>query len=592
MDISALSLALGAPTEPTGQSTGEPGFEVLLAQVEVGGFVPTGAPPGPEPPPDILLAGEEVEVLEPNAQPQQLDFQPLPKIELDIDLPQPFWENPVLPEIQTESDVPRPVDEAMAWLASQMSGGFFATPVVPTPEAVTAEAAKPITIEALTNSPVQPNNLNGFQSMSAQSEKAFPLNTDTKVVDPFAKPLQLGKLVLSGVSEGTSPLAVNPAMSAELNVVSVQPFLESEAVVTADMNDPRFGVNSAANSNTEGVVIGQENNLPVSCPTPNGSGSEYELPFCPTLDGGDGMGLGNPSSPVTGTNSDQKLIDTGSKVPDKLDVSRVEHSIPGKTDYLQKKPTGSVQATTEDPAQSSVLEVIAPEQSQGKGQSEGKGNSFGQHAKGEAPFGHQVRNLASELNNEQLEAQTGLQLGRPERLDSGSWFANPMSTAGSTVKPAALPPAEIDLVVKQVADKLQMLAAARPKNGVTIHLNPQDLGSITVVVRSIGRMVDTQLTASDARVADALDQNQTRLIEMMDSRGFQVQSVTVSQQSNHSTNQDSKPAWQQSSQQQSQNQSQSGNSHGHRGHGNQHFDQPKSDIRAWVRRGEGFDFSF
>ena len=140
-----------------------------------------------------------------------------------------------------------------------------------------------------------------------------------------------------------------------------------------------------------------------------------------------------------------------------------------------------------------------------------------------------------------------------------------------------------------------MLAAARPKNGVTVHLSPENFGTVTVVVKAIGRTVDTQLFASEDRVREALDQNQTRLTEAMNSRGFQLQSVSVSQQSNNSTSSQANRDWQNqtaqregsASQQNSQNESgRQGNSN----HSQRFVDQPESQGR-WMSYAGGFDLA-
>jgi flagellar hook-length control protein FliK len=255
------------------------------------------------------------------------------------------------------------------------------------------------------------------------------------------------------------------------------------------------------------------------------------------------------------------------------------------------KPQANNERTTLDAAEPTTLLMANSKDSGQDANSGSKGKASGE------PSPEVVTNSAKNgldskaLSNEELESETGLQLGRPERASVVSQSAGVMVSNLASDKPAVLPAGQVDLVVKQVADKLQMLAAARPRNGVTIHLNPDSLGSITVVVKSIGRLVDTQLTASDPRVREALDQNQTRLIEAMDARGFQIQSVQVSQQSSNSTHSEPNKNWQASDQRQNQSQDNSGQWHGNRGQQDRPFLPPKANIRAWVRRGEGVDLS-
>ncbi|RYG21753.1 hypothetical protein EON82_18320, partial [bacterium] len=50
---------------------------------------------------------------------------------------------------------------------------------------------------------------------------------------------------------------------------------------------------------------------------------------------------------------------------------------------------------------------------------------------------------------------------------------------------AQRPEVDRHLVVRQVADRIENLVASRPREGVTIHLEPRDLGSVTLVVKGL-----------------------------------------------------------------------------------------------------------
>jgi flagellar hook-length control protein FliK len=150
----------------------------------------------------------------------------------------------------------------------------------------------------------------------------------------------------------------------------------------------------------------------------------------------------------------------------------------------------------------------------------------------------------------------------------------------------SLPESKLVEVVRQVSDKVRLLAAARPKSGVTIHLDPEEFGSITVVVRSIGRMVDASLSVSDDRVREALDRHQGRLVEAMDNHGFVLQNVLVNSQPSGGFQPGSRGGQGSPSDQPRH----FGQSPSH-GRGDRPFNPPKSNIRAWVRRGEGVDIS-
>lgn len=88
------------------------------------------------------------------------------------------------------------------------------------------------------------------------------------------------------------------------------------------------------------------------------------------------------------------------------------------------------------------------------------------------------------------------------------------------------------LVLRQVADHIEMLAAIRPKDGVTIHLHPAELGSIVLTVRSSGTAVEAQISASNDSVRQALSQRQSQLSQALGDRGLTLTRVSVSTASN------------------------------------------------------------
>ncbi len=99
---------------------------------------------------------------------------------------------------------------------------------------------------------------------------------------------------------------------------------------------------------------------------------------------------------------------------------------------------------------------------------------------------------------------------------------------------------EVNAVVKQVADRIELLIAAKPKQGITIHLDPGDLGKVTIVVKSQGKDVEAQILTNNENVRQAIVQAKTQLIEQLDQRGFSLATVTVGQEpAQQQTNMDS-----------------------------------------------------
>ncbi|MCH8979629.1 MAG: flagellar hook-length control protein FliK [Armatimonadetes bacterium] len=99
----------------------------------------------------------------------------------------------------------------------------------------------------------------------------------------------------------------------------------------------------------------------------------------------------------------------------------------------------------------------------------------------------------------------------------------------------AMPPqSKADLAHEAVAenrmkiiDHVQELAAMRGIGKVTIRLQPDELGSITVTVRSLGTAVQAEVTASNEGVRNALHVQRTDLVQSIESRGLSLNSFTV-----------------------------------------------------------------
>ncbi len=94
-----------------------------------------------------------------------------------------------------------------------------------------------------------------------------------------------------------------------------------------------------------------------------------------------------------------------------------------------------------------------------------------------------------------------------------------------------LPDEATKRLVEVVADRLEAIAAAKPRNGVTIQLRPFDLGSITMIIKNSGNEVGAELFASHDSVRQALDQNRAMLSQHLEMKGMHLASVTVTDSS-------------------------------------------------------------
>lgn len=90
--------------------------------------------------------------------------------------------------------------------------------------------------------------------------------------------------------------------------------------------------------------------------------------------------------------------------------------------------------------------------------------------------------------------------------------------------------AKVDVVrhVREaVADTIRDLVEARRPGQVVLRLQPDDLGTVTVVVKTLGPRVDASVTASDPGLRASLAQHHHELAASVERRGLQMGTFTV-----------------------------------------------------------------
>ncbi|MFW5697498.1 MAG: flagellar hook-length control protein FliK, partial [Fimbriimonadaceae bacterium] len=90
-----------------------------------------------------------------------------------------------------------------------------------------------------------------------------------------------------------------------------------------------------------------------------------------------------------------------------------------------------------------------------------------------------------------------------------------------------LNPAQSAAVTQQVREAADMMMASNRIGTVKIHLNPADLGEITIKVTQMGPRFDAQIDASREAVRNALVQNQGDLARAAESRGLTVGNLDI-----------------------------------------------------------------
>lgn len=106
----------------------------------------------------------------------------------------------------------------------------------------------------------------------------------------------------------------------------------------------------------------------------------------------------------------------------------------------------------------------------------------------------------------------------------------PTKTVAPAVSKVEIAMERVSEVHNRIIDHVQEIAAMRGNGKVTIRLQPHDLGTITVAVRSFGGHVDTKITASNENVRHALHIQRTDLVQTIESRGLSLNSFTVGQE--------------------------------------------------------------
>jgi hypothetical protein len=165
--------------------------------------------------------------------------------------------------------------------------------------------------------------------------------------------------------------------------------------------------------------------------------------------------------------------------------------------------------------------------------------------------------------------------------------------AAASVKTDIPQPAEpitrtdLNLVVRQITDRMELMAATRPRNGVTVQLQPAHLGNITMTIKSLAGGIEANISASNDNVRSALEQNRAMLGQSLAERGIRLDNVQVTAQAQQTPNSTQRQAGQQP-QQQAQHQAAHAGSGGFAGLGGD-VSMTTHQARQTVRNVDGVD---
>ena len=131
------------------------------------------------------------------------------------------------------------------------------------------------------------------------------------------------------------------------------------------------------------------------------------------------------------------------------------------------------------------------------------------------------------------------------------------SPAGPTPVTNAKPeshPIDREMIARQLADKIELMAASRPKNGVVVMLEPAHLGAITMVLKGDKSDLQAQVYSENDRVREAIRQAHPSLVQHLGQRGVTLTSLAVSTDNSTSASLSSSNAWKQPNQERTPNQ--------------------------------------
>jgi len=545
MQISLIQALAPEPSAPEPERTDE--FSSILSGQEA--ETKAESPPGQPPPPVQKPAVEEAEKQEPNAQSQKPDFHCNDEAKPDgrtpgetVDVPHQSIETDGETKSKTETAASTPqmaAQTALAWI------GMLPEPVIaqdiPTPnETVATVAIDPVDIPT-TGEPIQ-------------------LQPGDHKPQPATKPTLYGQAEVQVPAEQTPASAQTQAASPSVVDSSSQQVQASELYKLVE--DSRAEIEVVAQP--EANLPKQTETAPVAPPVQNAKvqqavkSSEPAIVVDPARTS---VVTGPISEPVEQTVADKGKEDKSSKLvePSKGTTSE-EASIPAneqadvsaaKLANQQKPEPKAVQANPDsrahEPKAATVAEPAKKAEMasnvQPKAQAEVKPIEKPQTAPKAEPL-HKAETARSEQpattggqtqtgDDQTQESETEETQIEPVRTaniqQTRQDFKVEASQSPATTKLEPIDAKKTAEVVRQIVDRVETIAATHRPGGVVIRLNPEDLGTITMAVKSIGDQVEAHIVASDDRVRTALDTSRSQLAQAIEAKGFSLKSVTVTE---------------------------------------------------------------
>lgn len=487
------------------------------------GKTQSGAPPGVEPPGSTNKSAEEVATKEPNAPAQKLDLGP--KKETDTTPTDPTRKAPV-----TEKPSPDAGAVALQALVAVSSASAFATPPL----------APPVPLPPQTTD-ATPNAKPALQQ--PPKELGLP---ERFFMDPYGKPIQVVTTV------DPSKLAAVPVANAPAN--QDEPIMRPIDLHPSGKKPGDFAPPKPA-----------EGDLSVTGQRPTKGAGRVPLPAeLLTVDQQKGSPKKEsaPPKPAEAADFPQHFhsdplptspVDAVAKVAPAGEIGKA--TLDGVMRAPTPKPAEPVDQVAIPSAQEQALEATgtvknptvtaAPTKVKAKASEESSTTSTPVSATAKTD-GATVASTSSADSADEApmgngkpdadKAETSTPKPSEESISVNLDTSKPVSASSTVAAPIGLPKPQTQAVIRQLTDRIEFMAAAKPKDGIVIHLQPSELGSVSMVVKTAGKMVDAQIFASNSNVREALEQSKSQLAESVQHRGYQLNAVTVGAQAQNSGN--------------------------------------------------------
>ncbi len=565
MSISPILMAVVNPSATQADMPAvKAGFDCAM------GTVRSGAPPGPEPPPGIsvLTLPEEAGKTEPNAPFQELDLLAAMKNLTEgffdgvtVDAPMPAQN----PGETSEGDTKSPELQSQS-VQAFLSAGAMVMSMMPD-QAIYVPAVEPMNQEVPTVGAVDAKPVETKAQPTTDVE--LPVVFDATLNEAAAKAATDEAIAISDadLSKSAKLDEKSGASRAEATRSAQTPAVEPNPIEKRDMESrsemlsetipypaeqlPTEGKEPVSRSDYFGSNSKVDNKDELIEPTPKPAEE------VPEIKGDAFKPMPKPAEPVPASKADTSRAATFG------DSIKAVHHASGEDSKAQNAPKSVEGESKAEKLGDSKSEAFIASKSDAQAQSDGQSKSDLQNKSQDNPNASYKPNdpnapaKPGQPNSEYKGAVEAEPTDSKNEVSRSAIFnkiedavqpasraeAQPVYTTNTVNAPAQnaatvdakaevqpLDRATASHVLRQVADRLESLAAARPRNGVTIHLEPFDLGKVTMTIKSSGNEVEAHIAASHEAVRQALEQSRPLLQQALDQRGISLVNVDVSSQ--------------------------------------------------------------